>query len=377
MHSQEVLFPALLPKEPFVKSNRWYDYGDELFRLQDRKASDMLLAPTHEEMFALLVKDIIQSYKNLPTCLYQIQTKYRDEARPRAGLIRGREFSMMDAYSFDLDNKGLEISYNKQRQIYQKIFQKLNLDYVIVQAFSGAMGGSYSEEFLHPNSNGEDTFAIAPSGWAANTEAIKITKSPNNDILAKPKQIINTPNLSSIEQVCQYINQNNIETNKKPYKTKDFLKAIIIKLTPIIENYASKSLKQNQAQSEIIAVFIPGDRQLDIKRAEAFWPKFNIEIASDKDIKQAGLILGFIGPENSDIQSNERKSRPKTVKQYFDPRVSAGTIWVTGANKLHYHTLNMQAGRDFSPDNLADVANIASGDPTPDGSGSLKIQKGI
>jgi prolyl-tRNA synthetase len=184
--AQEVHFPALLPKEPYQATGRWDEYGDGIFRLKDRKDADYLLAPTHEEAFTLLVKDLYTSYKDLPVCLYQIQDKYRDEARPRAGLLRGREFTMKDAYSFDVTDEGLAISYQAQRDAYERIFTRLGLDYVIVQADAGAMGGSRSEEFLHPTEVGEDSFVSTPAGYAANVEAFRTVAPPSEPIEGKP-----------------------------------------------------------------------------------------------------------------------------------------------------------------------------------------------
>ena len=179
MGAQEVHFPALLPREPYERSGRWTEYGDDIFRLKDRKGADHLLGPTHEEMFTLLVKDLYSSYKDLPVWLYQIQTKYRDEARPRAGLLRGREFVMKDSYSFDIDDAGLDASYDTHREAYIRIFDRLGLDYVIVSAMSGAMGGSRSEEFLAPAENGEDTFVrCTPCDYAANIEAVSVLVPP-------------------------------------------------------------------------------------------------------------------------------------------------------------------------------------------------------
>ncbi len=169
---QEVHFPALLPREPYELTGRWTEYGDLLFRLKDRRGNDYLLGPTHEEMFTLLVKDLFSSYKDLPLAIYQIQIKYRDEARPRAGILRGREFVMKDSYSFDVDDAGLQVSYDKHRAAYIKTFDRLGLPYVIVSAMSGAMGGSASEEFLAPCESGEDTFVRSPGGYAANVEAV-------------------------------------------------------------------------------------------------------------------------------------------------------------------------------------------------------------
>jgi prolyl-tRNA synthetase len=167
---QEIAFPVLLPREPYDVSGRWTDYGDDIFRLRDRRGADHLLAPTHEEMAALLVQDMTSSFRDFPLVLFQVQTKFRDEPRPRAGLLRGREFLMKDAYSFDLSDAGLAAAYRTMRAAYQRIFDRLGLVHTIVAAMSGAMGGSASEEFLAPAEAGEDTFVACPScGYAANT----------------------------------------------------------------------------------------------------------------------------------------------------------------------------------------------------------------
>src|SRR5215210_4936995 len=178
MGAQEVLFPALLPRDVYEATGRWAEYGDASFRLKDRKGADYLLGPTHEEMFTLVVKDLYSSYKDLPLSIYQIQTKYRDEQRPRAGLLRGREFVMKDSYSFDIDEAGLEASYQKHRDAYVRIFDRLGFEYVIVKATSGAMGGSRSEEFLAKAGVGEDTYVRCTNcDYAANVEAVQDRKS--------------------------------------------------------------------------------------------------------------------------------------------------------------------------------------------------------
>src|SRR4051794_186425 len=202
--SQEVHFPALIPREVFEQSGRWFDYGDTLFRLQDRKGADYLLAPTHEELFTLLVKGEYSSYKDYPLALYQIQTKYRDEARPRAGVLRGREFVMKDSYSFDLSHEGLERSYRAHRDAYEKIFTRLGFTYRIVFAVSGAMGGSASEEFLAPAPSGEDTFVQCTNcDYAANTEAVEIA-APDPAGGSVPadhpvEQVLDTPDTPTID----------------------------------------------------------------------------------------------------------------------------------------------------------------------------------
>ena len=187
--AQEVHFPALLPREPYEATHRWEEYGENLFRLKDRHQADYLLAPTHEEMFTLLVKDLYSSYKDLPVTLYQIQTKYRDEFRPRAGLIRGREFVMKDAYSFTIDEEGMKKAYMDERGAYERVFTRLDLKYIPVFAMSGPMGGSASEEFLAPMPIGEDTFALAPSGKAWNVEALTTPEVPEVDCAAVPAMV--------------------------------------------------------------------------------------------------------------------------------------------------------------------------------------------
>ena len=205
--AQEVRFPGLLPREPYEASKRWTEYGDNLFRLVDRKGADMLLGPTHEEMFTLMVKDLCSSYKDLPLSLYQIQIKYRDEARPRAGLLRGREFVMKDSYSFDMDQAGLEASYQAHRGAYIKIFDRLGFEYVIVNAHSGAMGGSASEEFLAIAPNGEDTFVRSPGGFAANVEAVQRQLAPEQDASDVPAaKVHDTPDSPTIDTLVAQAN---------------------------------------------------------------------------------------------------------------------------------------------------------------------------
>jgi prolyl-tRNA synthetase len=197
--AQEVHFPALLPAEPYQLTGRYDEYGDDMFRLKDRKGADYVLAPTHEEAFALLVKDLYSSYKDLPLTIFQIQDKYRDEARPRAGLLRGREFTMKDAYSFDIDDAGLDASYDVQRAAYERIFARLGLEYAIVSAHAGAMGGSRSEEFLHPTPIGDDTFVRSPGGYAANVEAFRtLAPAPSDPAGLAPAMVFDSPDTPTI-----------------------------------------------------------------------------------------------------------------------------------------------------------------------------------
>src|SRR6476620_7006009 len=205
--SQEVHLPALLPREPYDATGRWTDYGPNIFRLKDRKGGDYLLGPTHEELFTQLVKGEYSSYKDYPVILYQIQTKYRDEARPRAGILRGREFLMKDSYSFDLTDEGLTESYQRHRDAYVKIFDRVGLQYVIVAATSGAMGGSASEEFLAVADTGEDKFVRSAGGYAANVEAVTTPAPTARSIDGLPyAQSYHSHNTATIETLVDFLN---------------------------------------------------------------------------------------------------------------------------------------------------------------------------
>ncbi|MEY4655032.1 MAG: hypothetical protein RL523_431 [Actinomycetota bacterium] len=360
--AQEVFFPALLPREPFEVTGRWSEYGDNLFRLQDRKKSDYLLAPTHEEMFTLLVKDLYSSYKDLPLTIYQIQNKYRDEARPRAGLLRGREFVMKDAYSFDVNQEGLEKSYQAQRDAYERIFTRLGIDYVIVKADAGAMGGSASEEFLAPSAIGEDTFVRSQGGYAANVEAVKtLPPAPISFEGKKEASIQLTPNAGTIDSIVKLAdNQLGLKIGKE-----ETLKNIVLALTDL-----------NHKRSLVI-VAIPGDRELDMKRAEVAFAGFEVEAATDEDFaKHPELIKGYIGPVRDSKQFLGEKAQSK-IRYLVDPRVVIGSSWVTGANYAEKHVFDLVYGRDFEADGIADVAEIRAGDPAPDGSGPLELARGI
>ncbi len=229
--AQELQFPALLPREPYEATNRWTEYGDGIFRLQDRKGADYLLGPTHEELFTLLVKDMYSSYKDLPVWLYQIQTKYRDEARPRAGLLRGREFVMKDSYSFDTTDEGLERSYAAHREAYVKTFDRLGFEYVIVKATSGAMGGSTSEEFLAKADVGEDTYVRCTScDYAANVEAVEVPApepQPYDDVPAAHAE--DTPGTPTIETLVDHLNEH-FPREDRPWNAGDTLKNVLVVL---------------------------------------------------------------------------------------------------------------------------------------------------
>lgn len=363
--AQEVHFPALLPREPYEATGRWEEYGDGIFRLKDRRGADYLLAPTHEEVFTLMVKDLYSSYKDLPLCIYQIQDKYRDEARPRAGLLRGREFSMKDAYSFDVDDAGLDASYQAQRDAYERIFQRLGLEYVIVQADAGAMGGSRSEEFLHPIAIGEDTFVRSAGGYAANVEAYRTPAAADVDASAVPAPVIHdSPETPTIATLVALSNER-YPRDDRPWQAADTLKNVVLRLTAL------------DGTRELVVVGVPGDREVDMKRAEVAFAPATVEAATDDDFAaHPGLVKGYIGPwsPSGPVLGENSSTR---IRYLLDPRVADGTSWVTGANAHEKHVYHLVAGRDFTADGVADIAEVRAGDPAPDGSGPVELARGM
>jgi prolyl-tRNA synthetase len=364
--AQEVFFPALLPREPFEATGRWTEYGDNLFRLQDRKKTDYLLAPTHEEMFTLLVKDLYSSYKDLPVCLYQIQNKYRDEARPRAGLLRGREFVMKDAYSFDVTDEGLAAAYQAQRDAYERIFTRLGVDYVIVKADAGAMGGSASEEFLSPSPIGEDTFVRSPGGYAANVEAVATVVPAKIAIEGQAAaEVLKTPQCSNIKRIVAWANENVKRADGTEWTAAHTLKNNVM------------ALVSPEGKRELVIVGLPGDREVDVKRAEAAFSPNEIEQANEEDFKaHPELIKGYIGPVKDGDAVLGLKGVSK-IRYLLDPRVVEGSAWLTGANISEQHVFGLVAGRDFTADGVVDIAEVRVGDQAPDGSGPLELARGI
>ncbi|MEN9620280.1 MAG: hypothetical protein RL499_473 [Actinomycetota bacterium] len=363
--AQEVHFPALLPREPYEATGRWEEYGDGIFRLKDRRGADYLLAPTHEEVFTLLVKDLYSSYKDLPLAIYQIQDKYRDEARPRAGLLRGREFSMKDAYSFDIDDAGLDAAYQAQRDAYERIFSRLGLEYVIVQADAGAMGGSRSEEFLHPIPIGEDTFVRSAGGYAANVEAYRVPAAEPVDASSEPAAVIHdSPETPTIATLVALSNEKYPRADR-PWAAGDTLKNVVLRLTHL------------DGSKELVIVGVPGDREVDLKRAEVAFAPAAVEAATDDDFAAAkGLVKGYIGPWSPRGPVLGEKSSTG-IRYLLDPRVGDGTSWITGANEPEKHVYHLVAGRDFVGDGRADIAEVRPGDPAPDGSGPVELARGM
>lgn len=353
---QEILFPALLPRAPYETTNRWTEYGDGVFRLKDRRGNDYLLGPTHEELFTLTVKGEYSSYKDFPLTLYQIQTKYRDEARPRAGILRGREFVMKDSYSFDIDAAGLKSSYHAHREAYQRMFDRLRVRYVIVSAVSGAMGGSASEEFLAESPIGEDTFVrCLESGYAANVEAV-ITAQPE----AKPvdglpeAQIHDTGDTPTIATLVAWANEAGLG---RTVTAADTLKNVLVKV------------RQPGGDWELLAIGVPGDRDIDDKRLSAALEPAEYALLDDADFaRYPFLVKGYIGPKA--LRDNE-------VRYLVDPRVVDGSSWITGADSPGRHVVGLVAGRDFSADGTIEAAEVREGDPSPDGAGPLVMARGI
>ena len=353
--AQEISLPALLPRDPYETTNRWTEYGDGLFRLHDRKGADYLLGPTHEEMFALTVKGEYNSYKDFPVTLYQIQTKYRDEERPRAGILRGREFVMKDSYSFDLTDEGLAESYRAHRDAYERIFARLGVKYVIVSATSGAMGGSASEEFLAESEVGEDTYVrCLESGYAANVEAVRTLAPEPVAFDGLPEPVVHdTPDTPTIETLVEWA----AGALDRPVTAADTLKNILVKT------------RRPGGEWELLGIGIPGDREVDDKRLGASLEPAEYELLTDADFAaHPFLVKGYIGP---------KALLDNGVRYLVDPRVVDGTSWITGADEPGRHVVGLVAGRDFVPDGTIEAAEVRDGDPSPDGAGPLVSARGI
>jgi prolyl-tRNA synthetase len=360
---QEVHFPSLLPREPYEQTRRWTEYGDTLFRLQDRKGSDYLLGPTHEEMFTLLVKGEYSSYKDLPLVIYQIQTKFRDEARPRAGILRGREFVMKDSYSFDVDDAGLELSYQRHRDAYISTFDRLGLDFVIVSAMSGAMGGSASEEFLAPTAVGEDSFVrCASCGYAANVEAVTTPVPAGVAFVDAPAaHAEDTPDTPTIDTLVDVSNSRpDLARADRAWTAADTLKNVVFMVT------------DPDGTRRPLAIGLPGDREVDMKRLEAVLQPGEVGPFEEADFAQhPSLVKGYIGPP---LLGEEGASG---IRFLVDPRVVEGTRWITGANEPGRHVYDLVAGRDFTADGVIDVAEVREGDECPSCGGTLGLARGI
>ena len=357
---QEILFPALLPRAPYEATNRWTEYGDGVFRLKDRRDNDYLLGPTHEEFFTLTVKGEYSSYKDFPLLLFQIQTKYRDEARPRAGILRGREFIMKDSYSFDLAEDGLKTVYYAHREAYQKMFSRMAIQYVIVSAVSGAMGGSASEEFLAESEIGEDTFVrCVQSGYAANVEAVITAVPESRTVGGLPEaQVYDTGDTPTIATLVDWANGAALpQFAGRPVTGADTLKNVLLKV------------RAPGGEWELLAIGLPGDREVDDKRLGAALDPADYAMLDDADFARYPFLKkGYIGPKA--LLANG-------VRYLVDPRVVDGTAWITGADETGKHVVGLVAGRDFTPDGTIEAAEVRDGDPSPDGAGPLVSARGI
>ena len=363
---QELQFPALLPREYYEVTGRWTEYGDALFRLQDRKGADYLLGPTHEEMFTSVVKSEFASYKDFPVTLYQVQNKYRDEERPRAGVLRGREFIMKDSYSFDMTDEGLEQSYLKHRGAYQKIFNTLGIEYAICAATSGAMGGSASEEFLAVSPTGEDTFVRSTgSDYAANVEAVRTVVPDELPMDGLPEaKVYTTPDSETIETLVEWANAEGLTIDGQPVTAGDTLKCIVVKVDEHQVDEAGKA-----KPPVLTGILVPGNREVDMKRLEANFEPAEVTLATEEDFKaNPFLVKGYVGP---------RGLLANGVRVLADPRVVNGTTWITGADTKNQHVVGLVAGRDFTPDGYIEAAEVLEGDPSPDGHGTLTLERGI
>ncbi len=357
--SQELLFPALLPREPFEESGRWSEYGPNIFRLKDRRGADYLLGPTHEEMFTLAVKDMYSSYKDLPLSIYQIQTKYRDEARPRAGLLRGREFIMKDSYSFAVDDAGLQKAYDLHREAYVRIFDRLGFHYVIVAAMAGAMGGSRSEEFLATAENGEDAYVRCPNcGYAANVEAVKVPVPPAQDWSDAPAaHVEDTPGTPTIATLVDLLNAHHAREDR-PWTAADTLKNVLV------------TVGHPEGTTEVLAIGLPGDREVDEKRLGAQLEP-SVATVFDDFGRYPALVKGYVGPGGLGADKECR------IRYLVDPRVVDGTRWVTGADVAGRHVVDLVAGRDFTPDGTIEAAEVREGDECPSCGHALVAARGI
>ena len=360
---QEVHFPALIPREPYEATNRWTEYGDNLFRLKDRRGNDYLLGPTHEELFTLMVKGEYSSYKDLPLIIYQIQTKYRDEARPRAGILRGREFVMKDSYSFDVDDEGLVKSYQRHRDAYISTFERLQLSFVIVSAMSGAMGGSASEEFLAPTPVGEDTFVrCSACGFAANVEAMSVQPASEIAVSAGAAHVEDTPDTPTIETLVAVANSRPefARTGGGAWTAADTLKNVIVMRVDA------------DGTERPLAIGVPGDREVDERRLEAAVYPSEIRAFEEADFAaNPALVKGYIGPGALGLSGSSG------IEYLLDPRVARGSAWITGANEPGRHVFDLVHGRDFEADGVIDVAEVRAGDECPACGAAVEIARGI
>jgi len=327
--AQELIMSAFLPAEYYQQSGRWDVFGTEMIKFKDRNQRDFCLGPTHEEIFAHVLKPELQSYKSMPKTIYQIQNKYRDERRPRFGMIRCREFVMKDAYSFDVDEAGLDASYQKMYDAYCKIFDRCGLEYVVVHADSGAMGGSGSQEFMIKSDIGDDTIVSCPNcGYAANAELAACPDAPESTEEMTAVEKVHTPNVGTIEELVGFF-----------------------KTTP--DKFA-KTLLYN-ADGKIVAAMVRGDRELNETKLKNYLGCANLDLASYEDVRKAtGAEVGFAGPVGIDAD-----------RLIVDKEIPNMRNFLVGANQTDYHYTGVNYERDFVSADVCDIRLIESGDPCP------------
>ena len=337
----EILASAIQPKELWEESGRWYKYGPELMRFKDRHERDFCLGPTHEEIFTDIIKNEVKSYKNLPLNIYQIQTKYRDEMRPRFGLIRSREFLMKDAYSFDVDEAGLDKSYELMKETYKKIFDELHLKYQIVLADTGSIGGNGSHQFMALSDVGESNIVYCETcGYAADEEKAESKMDPYNcNVVVEDLKEVHTPEARTIEEVATFLN----------ISEKDLAKCLVY-----------------YARDKYVCVLIRGDRDVnEIKLGHALdVAEFELRLASDREIEELGLVKGFMGP------------RDMPLEVIMDLEIAEQKNFVIGANKKDYHLMNANLERDFTVSKIADIRLAKEGDTCVICGKKLKNEKG-
>ena len=340
--AQELRVPITLPAEPWRTTGRWDAYGDELFRFQDRHGRDLLLGPTHEEVLAALVADEFPSYKDLPVNLYQVEWKYRDELRPRYGLLRAREFLMKDAYSFDRDEDGMRESYRVMYESYERVFDRCELDYVVVEADAGTIGGDVNHEFMALADVGEDLFVRCENGdYLADTEAAAPrAPEPVSDADLEPLSEIETPGASTIEAVASQLGID-AETT---------LKCILFR-----------------SGEATVVVLVPGDREVNEKKLRSLFFPVPVERFDDDDFASSGYAKGFVGPQGMGDE----------VTIVADPSVRSRANWVTGANRADVHVTGANVVRDFRVDRFEDIVEIREGDRCPVDGGALHIGRSI
>lgn len=346
INAQELLMPMTQPAELWQESGRFLDYGPELLRFKDRHSRDFVLGPTHEEVITDIARNELASYKQLPICFYQIQTKFRDEIRPRFGVMRAREFTMKDAYSFHINKDSLADTYRDMYQAYSRIFERLGLNYRAVAADTGSIGGFASHEFHVLAQSGEDDIAFSDgSDFAANIELAEAITTATRQPATKTKQDVATPNITTCEQVADYLG---------------------IPLTQTVKTLIVEGVDNDKGASTLVALVLRGDHQLNEIKAEKLPNvKAPLTMASDEALTKAGLHKGYIGVFDLPILT------------VVDRSAAVLSDFVCGANTAGYHATGVNWERDATISTIADIRNVVAGDPSPDGQGTIHIKRGI